>query len=81
MSEKLRNTFMFEVGKTYETQAGNMVTVLGRTDLIGYECLECSDNIYRYDRSKDNSDAGRVTGTAHDYSCLDNFKRDDKLIV
>ncbi len=28
------------------------------------------------DRSTTSLDAGRVTGTAHDYSCPDNFKRD-----
>ena len=32
-------TFKFEVGKVYETLAGNKVMVLGRTDLKGYECL------------------------------------------
>lgn len=70
--------FRFEIGKTYETQAGEMVTVLGRTDSEGYECLECSDKRYRYDRSTSNSDAGRVTGTPHDYSYPHNFKRENK---
>jgi len=69
--------FMFEIGKEYETQAGEKVTVLGRTDLRGYECLKCSDGRYRYDRSDHGSDAGRCTGTAHDYSCEHNLKRDD----
>ena len=67
--------FIFQVGNTYRTQAGDLVTVFGRTDLKGYECLECSDGRYRYDRSTDNSDAGRCTGTDHDYSYPHNFER------
>lgn len=68
--------FQFVVGETYETQRGELVTVTDRTDIKGYECLECSDGKYRYDRSTSNGDAGRVTGTNHDYSCPDNFKRE-----
>lgn len=68
--------FMFDVGREYETQAGEKVTVLGRTDVVGYECLQCSDGRYRYDRSTTSSDAGRCTGTAHDYSCPHNLKRE-----
>jgi len=68
--------FKFEIGKEYETLDGTLVTVIGRTDTVGYECLVCSDDIHRYDRSTHSKDAGRVTGTAHDYSCKDNFKRD-----
>lgn len=68
-------SFMFEVGKSYETQDGEWVLVLKRTHIPGYECLRCSDGIYRYDRSTHNSDAGRVTGTDHDYSYPKNFKR------
>lgn len=70
--------FMFEIGKEYETQVGEKVTVLGRTDSRGYECLECSDGRYRYDRSDGSQDAGRCTGTAHDYSDPHNFKRADR---
>lgn len=70
--------FLFEIGNTYRTQAGDDVTVLSRTATRGYECLECSDGKYRYDRSDHSSDAGRVTGTAHDYSCPDNFVRADR---
>jgi hypothetical protein len=69
------SAFRFQVGETYETQAGELVKVLGRTDELGYECLICSDGKHRYDRSLHCTDAGRVTGTAHDYSCPDNFKR------
>lgn len=69
--------FMFQVGGVYTTQAGNTVTVLGRTSRPGYECLICSDGKHRYDRSDLQLDAGRVTGTAHDYSCPDNFVRTD----
>lgn len=68
-------TFKYVIGETYETQDGKFVTVLGRTEIRGYECLICSDNKHRYDRSTNDEDAGRVTGTAHDYSCPDNFKR------
>jgi hypothetical protein len=70
--------FMFHVGLTYETQAGEKVQVTGRTETKGYECLECSDGRYRYDRSTNSDDAGRCTGTDHDYSYPHNFKRDDK---
>lgn len=68
--------FMFEVGKDYKTLDGNTITVMGRTAIKGYECLICSDNRYRYDRSDNSSDAGRCTGTAHDYSCGHNLVRD-----
>ncbi len=68
-------TFQFEVGQTYKTQVGEEVKVLGRTEIKGYECLECSDGRYRYDRSTHSEDAGRCTGTNHDYSCPHNFVR------
>ena len=67
--------FKFEIGKQYKTQGGEMVTVIGRTETVGYECVECSDDIYRYDRSTNSLDAGRVTGTNHDYSDPRNFAR------
>lgn len=67
--------FKFEVGGAYETQEGVEVVVLSRTRLVGYECLMCSDGVCRYDRSTHNSDAGRVTGTNHDYSDPRNFIR------
>lgn len=70
-------SFMFKVGNTYITQEGKPVTVISRTGSIGSECLECNDNIFRYDRSTSNSDAGRCTGTAHDYSDPRNFFRFD----
>lgn len=68
-------SFVFEVGQTYYTQAGEQVTVVGRTELLGYECLECNDGRYRYDRSTSPHDAGRVTGSAHDYTYPHNFER------
>lgn len=70
--------FMFQVGETYNTQAGAEVLVLYRTEHRGYECLECSDKRYRYDRSDSSSDAGRCTGTNHDYSYPHNFVREDR---
>lgn len=68
--------YKYQIGGVYETQAGEMITVLGRADQFkGYESLICSDNKHRYDRSTHSDDAGRCTGTKHDYSCPDNFKR------
>ena len=73
--------FMFEVGKEYETQAGDIVKVLGRHDqYAGYESLICSDGRHRYDRSTYSEDAGRCTGTDFNYSCPHNLKRGDKKI-
>lgn len=63
--------FKFEIGGIYETLNGKKVRVIGRTR----ECIECGDEIYRYDRGVDNPDSGRVTGTDFDYSCPDNFKK------
>lgn len=68
-------SFLFKIGQSYQTQAGEYVTVLGRTRSKGYECLRCSDDRYRYDRSTHSSDAGRVTGTNHNYTYAHNFKR------
>ena len=73
--------FMFKVGQTYITQEGKPVTVLSRTDVKGYECLQCNDGVFRYDRSTHSSDAGRVTGTDHDYSDPRNFFRFDKVRI
>lgn len=68
--------FKYEVGKEYECQNGAMVKVLGRHDKYkGYESLICSDGKHRYDRSDHSVDAGRVTGSAHDYSHPCNFKK------
>lgn len=78
--DKNKNNFRFVIGETYKTQAGEMITVLGRTETKGYECLECSDGKYRYDRSNHDSDAGRVTGTNHNYNCPDNFERPELFI-
>ena len=63
------------MGQSNETQAGQLVKVLGRTG-DNDECLICSDGKHRYDRGRGaGSDDGRVTGTAHDYCCPDNFRR------
>lgn len=69
--------FMFKVGETYETQCGKLVKVLSRT---AHHCIECSDGKYRYDLNSESTDSGRVTGTNHDYSHPDNFKRADKKV-
>ena len=70
--------FMFQMRGEYETQAGKIVRVIGRTTIAGHECLQCSDGMYRYDRMGQPADAGRVTGTDHDYSYPHNFKRADR---
>ena len=72
---EIMSDFKYKIGDEYECQDGEMITVIGRTDLKGYECLECSDGRYRYDRSDHSDDAGRCTGTAHDYSYPHNIKR------
>lgn len=72
-------SFVFKIGETYETQSGNFVKVMGRTSFAGYESLLCSDRKHRYDRSTDSADAGRVTGTAHDYSDGANFVRPPRV--
>jgi len=67
---------VFEVGKIYRTQAGDYVEVIERSGppgLAGYETLKCSDGVFRYDRYRNRTDAGRVTGTPHDYSYPGNF--------
>ncbi len=70
--------YRFEVGRIYETQNGNFVRVNGRSDKYrGYETLICSDGRYRYDRSTHSDDAGRCTGSNHDYSNPWNLKRLD----
>lgn len=67
----------FRVGEEYFTQEGDIVEVIGRNDgLKGYETVVCSDGLCRYDRSTPNTDAGRVTGTDHDYSYPANFVRE-----
>ena len=71
----MKSPFKFRIGRTYLTQEGKTVTVLGRTRNKGYECLRCSDGVYRYDRSTTNVGAGRVTGSNHDYSDPLNFQR------
>lgn len=70
--------YSFDICGTYECQNGLMVRVIGREGLHmkGYETLICDDGRARYDRSTDGDcDAGRVTGTNHDYSHEFNFKR------
>jgi len=69
--------FKYVVGDTHLTQEGEFIKILGRVDNIkGYETLVCSDGIARYDRSTHSADAGRVTGTDHDYSYPANFVRE-----
>lgn len=69
--------FMFAIGGVYKTQDGRSVRVLSRQGPRGYEHLVCDDGMHRYDRKREPHDAGRVTGTAHDYSDPGNFVRQD----
>lgn len=63
----------FELGKSYRTQGGNVVTVVKvNNENRGYETVQCDDPIngdpeggHRYNRP---GDLGRVTGTNHDGS-------------
>lgn len=73
-----RVPFRFQLQHNYRTQAGKVVRVINRVGHRGYECLKCSDGKYRYDRSTHNEDAGRCTGTPHDYSYPHNFQRHDR---
>ena len=74
--------FKYKVGDTHLTQEGGVVKILGRNDeLTGYETLVCSDGLCRYDRSTSNTDAGRVTGSPHDYSYPANFVREELSCV
>ena len=65
--------FQFEVGKTYPTRGGSLVTIVGKSDQHrGYECVQGDDGAnpasgYRYSRSNSTSDQGRCTGSPGDY--------------
>lgn len=67
--------FQIQVGHTYELQDGTTVLILGRTGYKGYETVYDEHGYHRYDRSTHSTDAGRCTGTAHDYSYPGNLKR------
>jgi hypothetical protein len=68
--------FRFTLGESYELQNGQFVKIVARhLQTAGYETIEDEAGVHRYDRSTHDSDAGRVTGTAHDYSCPENIKR------
>lgn len=68
--------FRYKLGETYELQNGQSVTIVARhIQFAGYETIEDEAGFHRYDRSTHDSDAGRVTGTPHDYSCPENIKR------
>jgi len=71
------HSFSFLVGKTYVTQGGEIIQIVARSmETKGYETVIDQNGVHRYDRSDSKSDAGRVTGTAHDYSDLRNIKRE-----
>jgi hypothetical protein len=59
--------FQFEVGKTYPTRGGQLVTIISKTSDKGYECVQGDDGAspetgYRYSRSTGTGDHGRCTG-------------------
>jgi hypothetical protein len=61
--------FQFEVGKTYPTRGGHLVTIVSKTDDKGYECAQGDDGAspergYRYSRSTGTGDQGRCTGSS-----------------
>ena len=63
--------FQFEVGKTYPTRGGRLVTVIGKAGSKGYECIQGDDadrpeGGYRYSRSNGTGDHGRCTGSRGD---------------
>jgi len=74
----------FELGKTYMTNAGVAVKIVGVVDTKGYECVQGDDfgddpkGGHRYNRP---GDLGRCTGTDHDGSDPRNLipERDDTL--
>lgn len=66
---------VYPIGGVFGLQSGEQITVLERSHLKGYECFLGSDGVWRYDRSTHSLDAGRVTGTNHDYSCPENIQR------
>lgn len=75
-----KKNILFEVGETYETQAGEKVKVLGLQGPKGFETMVCSDGVLRYNRSTGTGgDHGRVTGTEA-YFDSRNFKRKDKFV-
>jgi hypothetical protein len=70
--------FRLVVGKTYELQNGDRVKIVERfAKHRGYETVMDEHGCHRYDRSTDQEDTGRVTGTAHDYSCPLNIRREN----
>jgi hypothetical protein len=70
--------FRLVVGALYETQAGDHVRIVGRNAKHrGYETVFDKRDAHRYDRSTHDSDTGRCTGTAHDYSHPGNLRKDE----
>ena len=70
--------FRFTVGETYELQNGDRVKIVARhVKYRGYETVVDENGYHRYDRSTSDSDAGRVTGTPHDYSHPENIRREN----
>ena len=79
LADVARSPFRFTVGETYELQNGDRVKIVERfAEHRGYETVMDEHGCHRYDRSTRQEDTGRVTGTAHDYSCPLNIRRENK---
>ena len=66
-SEGSEAFFRFEVGKSYRTIGGDIVTIMGFTNEgLHYETVYDQHGVHRYTDAS--YSAGRVTGTAHDCS-------------
>lgn len=66
--------FKYKIGQLYKTLNNDEVKVLARTNLKGYECILCSDKRYRYDRSTNQHDSGRCTGTSWEFPSINNLR-------
>lgn len=61
---------IYFLGETYETLSGKRLEIIDFGVVVGYECVQCSDGKWRYDRP---GDRGRLTGShSDDPDCLVN---------
>lgn len=72
-AQEVSPDFHFEVGESYLTLDGRIVTIVEyRAEHAGYECVLGSDGVWRYDRSSGGSlenypeGLGRPTGASWD---------------
>lgn len=67
----MAGNFQFQVGSTYPTRGGKLVTIISKSESTGYECVQGDDATrpqggYRYSRSTGTGDQGRATGSRGD---------------